>query len=333
VNYSGYNLNGHPCGGPNNFLIDSNKVFLVANNLETNWTSSCSSGSFYDAETGSCKFLADIVAVRWTDSSGGIVDSKICNNVASTCNVYPTVLNSGLSVGSGITLGIYKKRLLLSDQLIRTVSAVVSSSGSANASWNILFNYSGIGNYSDIYFKIEDYEISSSDLEIQVVSNLYDVSVCSDYGDEDSCEDDSVGVAQSSVNDSDDCGEIIDGIYYECYCSWDDSEDSCDGTKSSIAIPSGTILEIPDVGICSYSSTGSDDCSDGILEYSWVSNFVWDEDNVFTNLASCKSAVGSENCISVDGKYHYDPNSDYDSCKNGSRRVACPAQVQVPFFY
>lgn len=57
-------------------------------------------------------------------------------------------------------------------------------------------------------------------------------------------------------------------------------------------------------GKCTYTySESGDDCSDGLLEYSWTA--TWESSN-------------------------NDPQPD--SCSDGSRVVECPAQVQLPFF-
>jgi hypothetical protein len=65
------------------------------------------------------------------------------------------------------------------------------------------------------------------------------------------------------------------------------------------------------VGTCYYQETSTDNCDDGFLSYSWEASWVW--------------ALGNE-------ILNYDPTDRALKCEDGSNTIACPAQIQLPFF-
>ena len=101
-----------------------------------------------------------------------------------------------------------------------------------------------------------------------------------------------------SLQDTYCCNKYSDGIC-NIFCSYVDPD--CGGL-------SGYYFEI---GNCLYGeSSGSDDCEDGFLTYSWNAIWNWGEDNVF----------------------HSDPKNQTELCISGGKTVPCPAQIKLPFF-
>ncbi len=92
------------------------------------------------------------------------------------------------------------------------------------------------------------------------------------------------------------------------------------------------ITNFPSVGFCNYISQNDDDCSDGYLEYSWIGEWSWAEDNNFSTWDNDFSGDFSDYVQGDDGLWHYDPVGMSINCNSGKTTFPCPAQVQLPFF-
>ncbi len=98
----------------------------------------------------------------------------------------------------------------------------------------------------------------------------------------------------------------------------------------TIGCTGGTADNSPlSIGTCYYTENTDDDCDDGFLTYSWISNWIWDIDNIFGSNPDgadyVEEPVGG-------GEWHYDPQRQYEKCVDGSNTLTCPAQIQLPFF-
>jgi len=84
------------------------------------------------------------------------------------------------------------------------------------------------------------------------------------------------------------------------------------------------------IGKCSYTEDTNDDCEDGLLTYSWKSNWEWGEDNNFDN-------SGGDDYNLDEGMWHYDFKDSSgirvsEKCSEGIRILPCPIEVRLPFF-
>ena len=84
------------------------------------------------------------------------------------------------------------------------------------------------------------------------------------------------------------------------------------------------------IGKCAYTEDTNDDCEDGLLTYSWKSNWEWGEDNNFDN-------SGGDDYNLDEGMWHYDFKDSSgirvsEKCSEGIRILPCPIEVRLPFF-
>ena len=153
------------------------------------------------------------------------------------------------------------------------------------------------------------------------------------------------GVMDKGIEDGIDCNSLetvggecgacvlIDGVMQVAtHCTnntmdWDEAGLDCGGFDCGIC---SYAISFPKIGSCSYVSQGEDDCEDGFLEYAWTGNWAWshevfsDRNNEFSNVES--------DYVGVDGAWHYDPLKMSENCIGGINTIACPAQIQLPFF-
>ena len=88
---------------------------------------------------------------------------------------------------------------------------------------------------------------------------------------------------------------------------------------------------------CIHKDKTTDDCRDGLLNYTWTAELKWGEGNIFTDhgctdTSCCESNYDYEYTYSQEA-CRYDPNNIQQSCQGGSEVRACPENhVNVPFF-
>ncbi len=286
----------------------------------------------------------------WADADENIISEV--NVIAGQTEVSMILSNSGLPEGA-INFEIYEDDLLL-DDFIRTISGLVDSEGNAKASWTInqedLENgrLNGLtvesSNNMVFYFKVNEKESNSLDINIAEIPNCGTIDFCMNYGTESECENDFCEVAINSVetnNPDVTCGAVSYNPITTCYknttctCMWDDVNEICGPnyedviTKCDEGGP-----ETPfNIGKCSYEeNTTDDDCDNGFLTYSWKGNWIWDEDNSF--IFNPDEGDYREDPI---GAWRYDPKDESglrmsEKCVDGSNSISCPAQIQLPFF-
>ena len=143
------------------------------------------------------------------------------------------------------------------------------------------------------------------------VSVCFSKNVCANYATEGDCNADICNVAENSVPNL--------GEDETATCEW--SVDICTTTTS-------TSFNGIDIGSCTYlEDTDTDNCDDGYLSYSWVASWGWDSGNNYLFEADC-----GVDCVEDLGQWHYDPQSAYLDCVDGSQTIPCPAQIQLNFF-
>jgi hypothetical protein len=145
---------------------------------------------------------------------------------------------------------------------------------------------------------------------------------CNNYTTLETCEDFDQEVADRSVSQP---------ILPEerAICEWNiTSDEECYGKKlisvNDITIGACINIDIPN----------EDDCEDGALTYSWEEVWQWADANDYPSESNCLTANEiTEGCITVEGRWHYDPNGDSISCGGiKSNTIPCPAQVKLSFF-
>ncbi|MFH1801358.1 MAG: hypothetical protein ABH804_00795 [archaeon] len=268
-------------------------------------------GSFGYYNLKICCAFSVIPYGYWQDSSDNLILNPI-NVIPGTTKVYAVIENSGLSPGENISIEIYEKDLL-SDDSIRTgadaLSGTVDSEGDIKIQWIITqedIDKAGSESGYEFYFKFNSGRTSTNKLLVdEIISATYcsSISICKDYLAQQECVQDMCDVANYSVwnkNNSITCGDGFD-----CGCYW--NGDSCHSYWDGINILNPPPLAI---GTCTYTESTDDDCSDGILTYSWIANWVWDPENTEQE----------------------DPEGKQTICRDGSSSIMCPAEIQLYFF-
>ena len=146
------------------------------------------------------------------------------------------------------------------------------------------------------------------------------VTSCSNYLTSGSCVSDLCGVVDGSVESNNPFVDCSAGDT-NCECSW--VLNSCKPSYTNVA--GGYV-----VGTCSYDESTSDDCTDGILSYSWSASWTWGHEGWIDWNDGPSANVGDYELDN--GKYYYDPDRKFDGCVDGNTIVECPASIQVGFF-
>ncbi len=162
----------------------------------------------------------------------------------------------------------------------------------------------------------EDYECVN---DICVANDYLDYFSCLDYTVEEQCNNFNLVVAETSISnireDGKTCPEVIDfidGCLYSlenCRCEWDSENALC--ISGVDIVSSACDKSAPaEIGTCYYTENTDDDCDDGFLTYAWESFWQW----------------------SVLNPSQEDPLNEESNCVDGSNSIACPSQIQLPFF-
>lgn len=126
----------------------------------------------------------------------------------------------------------------------------------------------------------------------------------------------------------DDCNKFDDFTGGSLSCDIDCNIDT-------IGCSIGEITSTSKLGTCNYEESTNDDCDNGFLTYSWIASIGWSPENIGydTNPDAEKYIQFNRVDENDDGKWHYDPNRlFYNGCKTGENTIACPAQIELPFF-
>ncbi|MDP3917443.1 MAG: hypothetical protein Q8Q42_04125 [Nanoarchaeota archaeon] len=150
----------------------------------------------------------------------------------------------------------------------------------------------------------ENIQSSNELLVYQTIPELPEgIVICSDYGNQQACNDDLYQVADNSVPASVDCSDPN----VDCSCSWNTGTMSCDASWTQ-QNSSGS-----DIGTCYYVESSTDTCEDdGYLTVDLIATWIWD--------SSCDSACQTQN----------QPLAA--SCQSSQEVFQCPAQIPLPFF-
>lgn len=149
-----------------------------------------------------------------------------------------------------------------------------------------------------------------------------------------------------------DCDEETDTCASGLTCSFEDRA-CCNGESDEICNPycadidpdCGGPIERILMGKCNFSESGSDDCADSFLTYSWIATIDWSVENPgeATNpdgedYVQFLSSLDPEN-PGFDDLWHYDPIDTssnkrplFEGCRSGAKTIPCPAQIQLAFF-
>jgi len=260
------------------------------------------------------------------------------NNVV----IYATSI--GASVGTEVTFEVFEDDAIGRDN-IRTIATGNPLTGTVNAAgiaftlWTITADdlaNSGAGgseaNPWEYYFKLN---ISSEEKEfateiLQVVNarggECINVNFCGDYGTLGDCGTDECNVT-ISIPDINCSAED-----FTCFCEWNETAGKCGAAWTTTEVDPpvwGPMV----VGMCSYNEdSGTDNCDDGYLSYSWESNWTWDGGNIYATEAECLAAIDTTSgCIQDILGWHYDPENKYTLCAGGENTITCPAQVQLTY--
>ncbi len=241
----------------------------------------------------------------WSSTSGGAEIPNYEVALGETI-LYMNIANSGLSDGT-TTFQVYEDDSLFDDS-IRTTSggnAVIGnvSGGVATAvitlhqsDWDIGDDGGSDSDYQNYYFTVGS--ITSPNLNVTIsgaqIEECLITSFCSDYVTQPNCEQDVCNVGNASVPSAIDCS----AENVSCGCWWDTTASSC-SPKYTIIDGEGS------EEICNINQDIADDCADGFLSFGWLGTWLGPSQNPLEE-AKCE-----------DG---------------GVDTIACPAQIQLPFF-
>ncbi|MDP3991966.1 MAG: hypothetical protein Q8P79_00455 [Nanoarchaeota archaeon] len=123
------------------------------------------------------------------------------------------------------------------------------------------------------------------------------IVICSDYGNQQACNDDLYQVADNSVPVGVDCSDPD----IDCSCSWNTATTSCEASWTQQNATGS------DIGTCYYQENTADTCDDdGYLTVDLTARWVWSNGTVILD--------------------------DYLECKDTAEVFQCPAQIPLPFF-
>ncbi|MFW6233103.1 MAG: hypothetical protein ACOC3Z_00400, partial [Nanoarchaeota archaeon] len=269
--------------------------------------------------------------VNWIDDSGNIYDKDAEIEVMSGVEGVGILAQNltSLSPGESIYFQIYKKRLLIDDNLVKELKGEVDSNYESDVYWYV--NKSESTNIDDGTYYAKILEGNKSN-EIDLIINDYDDSYCdieeivscSSYTNEGRgvCESDTCSVAEKSIESSEGkdgfCSETwTDDDNEECFltrtcgCYWNSTTEKC-ASKSEVKTSEGCDDNIPNnIGKCVYEEETEDDCSDGFLFYSWREVWNWGVDNT----GESEPGEDEDKWVEENGKYYYDPHEFSLDCE------------------
>ncbi|MBI2043200.1 hypothetical protein HYT25_02315 [Candidatus Pacearchaeota archaeon] len=261
-----------------------------------------------------CTSSSLITSAIW--SKNGVTSVSTIDVVPDTTKIWMILKNSNLPQGTQITFEIKERDdTLTADDLIKTVTVQTGADERANYEWLITqidldkghpLLEALVEDYDEMEFYFEASNAGNSlatsgDLKIGTVLTAGfcdDKFVCSDYGQAYCTDNDVCDVAEDSVPESSECSPPS-----FCFCEWDTSSSTCDSAFQTVNYDPTTGQESI-LGKCTIkaSSSDPDGCGDGFISYSWTA--TWSGE-LLDKPASCE----------VD-----------------SKKLACPALVQLPFF-
>ena len=242
-------------------------------------------------------FVVSSSNVFW--SSNETIEISQLDVIPETTSVKMVLETSGLSQGTEVSFNILEEDFFLNaDDKIRhvdngnAITATIDANGDAIANWTITLEdleKTASNDYDEFYFEVNNEISNYLTLNILNISVCEDIVICGNYENEVSCGNDICQVAGTDAPTNVTC----DDPTINCQCSW---TDQCNFEFESQEV-NGTVI-----GTCTFVENTEDDCSDGLLSYSWIT--TWTED------------LGDKPL----------------ECSDGSRVLECPAQIQLPFF-
>jgi len=256
-----------------------------------------------------CTSVTYVTSAFWSKNEAGSIKINDLNVVPGKTQIYLVISNVESARDADIRFEILERDAFINDKIKTITSATVG--GKASEIWTITKeDLSKTKDFNEFFFKV--YSESSSTQVItsygSLKMNIQDPSICegknlcSDYKDKSSCDNYNTcsGVAENSrVSTQIDCSDPLT----TCFCEWNSTRGACSGASKITTVNlagevtgSGNCVTIPD-------SSDPNGCSDGFISYSWTATWT---------------GTGKR---------------PLDSCPlTGSQSIACPAQVQLPFF-
>ncbi len=145
---------------------------------------------------------------------------------------------------------------------------------------------------------------SSNELQVYQQAPLLceGVVTCSNYLNQQDCENDICIVANNSVPVSVDCSDPDT----DCSCLWNTTKNSCEGSWKRTSKGS-------DIGTCQYTENTADTCEDdGYLTVDLTARWIWD--------SGCDNTCRADNQEAA------------SKCQSTTEIFQCPAQIPLPFF-
>lgn len=271
-------------------------------------------GGINDYSIKICGSVSGAVStLEWRNLNNNPISAINVSVGSTTVRMYFS--NLDVSQGTPLTFRIYEDDSPFPRDTVRNISSTAGAGGTTSVDWTITQTDVDSSNSDEGSAPLEFYfEVSgdptndaSDELIATILSSENDpyenVTVCSDYNDSTSCEDDPAGVGDESQS----FGDCLDPEIV-CYCSWDNSTSEC-----KVNVPSGGDDGV-NYGTCSVSEQQTDEngCDDGFLTISWDGNWI-------PNPGTDQNSTEAQNLIT--------------SCETGGQKVIeCPAQIQLPFF-
>jgi len=319
------------------------------------------------AECGSPNAYSTKICCKKSDGSGpggsnaywtNIFGDKINQvSIVSGNYVKMVVNNTEFAQGTQVTFYIYElddgstgdDEDAIDDELrvgTNNITGTVDANGKVEAQLQITqqdISNGGNENPLEFYFvvfKDDSTSIYSPTLQVYPLGPGYCdmIDLCSAYTNEDECNQDPCGVAETSLEQREEgivCGEHYTDVngcdhWSVCRCKWNLAQGVCEADRQDNIDTSscGQAGGIDSIGDCLYQEdTSNDDCSDGFLVYNWTATWTWDPENSFN-----PNPDGADYVQGNDGNWHYDPLRRSEACNPGGQTIPCPAQIKVPFF-
>lgn len=332
-------------------LSDSNNAHLGTSSYNTNHLICCN--PCLEGEElygGNCVSKKIGYWSYYSDGRNAIIDMPI-NVVPDRTEIYLVLNNSRLNQGDSVSFNIYELDDGSEDDFIRTIAGTSDEFGNSVVKWIISqedLEEQDCAFLGWVCESAEDFEFFFNITQVQIYSELPNLEVnitnaeginfCRDYKEENSCETDFARVASRSIPDY----EVIcgyDNRYYdqytgcilwqECGCVWEEGTCLASVEERMGNCPSGS--NISGIGTCTFIENTLDDCSDGILEFSWNGIWNWHLSNYFDNEEECSNSMNNANC--VEESWHADPYGKSKRCREGgSSIIPCTSEIPLPFF-
>ncbi|MBT3405188.1 hypothetical protein HN832_01575 [archaeon] len=298
----------------------------------------CTNGLFCSESRTTCELASDAYWSTASDNSNPIDEISINDDGGE---VLMNLLNTDLEIGQEVDFEIYYNQVG-EDYLLKSITATADETSRISVTWEIDFMDILNKEDEDFYFVVEGI-VSLPALKIEILDECFSVDFCSNYNTVGSCNQDSCGVGEGSVENNNpevSCGVDYGEYIYDCGCEWDAGECGSIYERRNLT-SSGTPFNEEWIGECFFSESSGDDCSDEFLEYSY--DGIWRNGLKLTSLEASNldlTGIRHGDFVYQVNSWYYDPETttagtyESDQCKlaAGSKTIPCPSQLKIPFF-